>query len=165
MTGRERRMMKKLSVGLLAAALLMSGGLVGVSFGGGGGITEPQLIELHINVCRNPYHYLLGDPDAKIAGQVTVCRSPIFDVDGDRAGTQNVSCTVSDKTDWVCTHLYTLRDGPHTDSGTIVATGEYTDGDGDVFAVTGGTGAYQDVGGYAVQEDGAGINHTLNLIP
>ena len=156
--------MKKLSVGLLALALLTSGGLVGVSFGGGGGITEPQLIELHIDVCNNPQHYLLrnGTP---VAGQLTLCRSPILDVDGDRVGTQNVSCTVSDKTDWVCTNLYTLKDGPHTDSGTIVTTGEYTDGDGDVFAVTGGTGAYQDVGGYAVQEDGGGINHTLNLIP
>ena len=164
MTGREQRMMKKLSVGLLTAALLTSGGLVGVSFGGGGGITEPRLIELHIDVCSHPYFYLL-DPDERVVGQVTLCRSPIFDVDGDRAGTHNISCTVSDRTDWVCTHLYTLKDGPHTDSGTIVTTGEYTDGDGDVFAVTGGTGAYQDVGGYAVQEGGGGINHTLNLIP
>jgi hypothetical protein len=157
-------MVRKLSVGLLAAALLMSGGLVGVSFGGGGGITEPQLIELHIDVCDSPHYYLLRN-GTSVAGQVTLCRSPISDVDGDRVGTQNVSCTVSDRTDWVCTALYTLKDGPHTGAGTIVTTGQYTDGDGDVFAITGGSGAYQDVGGYAVQRAGAGVNHTLNLIP
>lgn len=157
-------MMKKLSLGLLAVALLTSGGLVGVSFGGGGGIAEPQLIELHIDVCENPHHYLLRN-HTRVFGQVTLCRSPIFDVDGDRVGSQNASCTVSDKTDWVCTSLYTLKDGPHTDGGTIVTTGQYIDGGGDVFAVTGGSGAYQDVGGYAVQEEGPGVNHTINLIP
>ena len=154
-------MIKKLSVGLLAAALLTSGGLVGVSFGGPG-ITEPQVIELDIDVCGRAYWYPLS-PEERVAGQITVCRSPIFDVDGERVGTHNISCMVSDKTDWVCTNLYTLKDGPHTDAGTIVATGEYVDGDGDVFAVTGGTGAYQGVGGYAVQDQGAGA--TLNLIP
>ena len=160
--------MKKLSIVVLAATLLMSGTLVGVSYGGGGGITEPEVIGLHIDVCRRPYHYVLGDPDAPVAvvvGQVTLCRSPILDAAGDRTGTQNVSCTVSDATDWVCTSIYTLREGPFTDRGTIVATGIYRGGDGDIHAITGGSGAYQDVGGYAVQDDGAGINHTLNLIP
>ncbi|HET7236112.1 MAG TPA: hypothetical protein VFK59_06735 [Actinomycetota bacterium] len=156
-------MMKRLSVGLLAAGLLTSGGLVGVSFGGPG-ITEAQVIELHIDVCKTPRHYLLRN-HTDVVGQVTLCRSPIFDVDGERVGTNNVSCTVSDKTDWVCTHLYTLDDGPHTESGTIVAMGEYTDGAGDVFAITGGSGAYQGVGGFTVQDEGAGVNHTINLIP
>jgi hypothetical protein len=36
---KEQQMTRKLGVGVLAAALLMSGALVGVSFGGGGGIT------------------------------------------------------------------------------------------------------------------------------
>ena len=158
-------MIRKGGIGVIAAAFLLSGALVGVSYGGGGGITEPELIELHIDVCQRPHYYLLRN-DTTIAGQVTLCRSPILDAEGDRTGTQNVSCTVSDATDWVCTNLYVLKAGPSTEDGTIVTTGHYTDGDGDVFAITGGTGAYQDVGGYAVQGDERrGVNHTLNLIP
>jgi hypothetical protein len=159
-------MTKKVSIGVLVAALLMSGALVGVSFGGGGSgrITQPELIELHIDVCQRPHFYLLRN-DSKVAGQVTLCRSPILDAEGDRTGTQNVSCTVSDASDWICTNLYALRAGAFTEEGTIVTTGHYVDGHGDVHAITGGTGAYQDVGGYAVQRTGRGVNHTLHLIP
>jgi len=160
-------MIEKGGIGVIVAALLLSGALMGVSYGGGGQITqitEPEVIGLHIDVCRRPHFYLLRN-DSKIAGQVTLCRSPILDPDGDRAGTQNVSCTVSDATDWVCTTIYRLKAGPFTEEGTIVAIGHYVDGRGDEFAITGGTGAYQDVGGYAVQGGGPGVNHTLNLIP
>jgi hypothetical protein len=164
--GREGTVMaKKVGIGAIAAALLLSGGLVGVSYGGTGGIPEPQTIELQIDVCRNPHFFFFGDPEGPKSadvGQVTLCRSPIFDANGDRVGTHNTSCTVSDRTDWICTHTYVLRAGPFTEDGTIIGTGNYTGGDGDEIAITGGTGAYQDVGGYAVQGDG---DHTLNLIP
>ena len=36
---------------MIATALLLSGGLVGVSFGGTGGIAEPQVIELSLDEC------------------------------------------------------------------------------------------------------------------
>jgi hypothetical protein len=169
--GRENAMRKQVGIGAITAAVLLTGVLVGVARGGTGGgsvITEPTTIELHIDVCRHAHHYLLADPDAPksfVMGQVTLCRSPIFDPDGDRAGTNNVTCTVADATDWICTQIYRLKAGPFTDAGTVVATGHYEDGEGDVLAVTGGTGAYQGVGGYAVQNDGQGVNHTLNLIP
>ncbi|HEY7659711.1 MAG TPA: hypothetical protein VIC58_03850 [Actinomycetota bacterium] len=161
-------MIRKLGVLLVGSAFLMSGALVGVSYGGGGGIPEAEVIELHIDVCSRPHFFFFDDPDgpeSAIVGQVTLCRSPIFDADGNRVGKQNVSCVVSDKTDWLCTNVYTLKEGPFTDGGTIVTTGHYDGGEGDVHAITGGSGAYQDVGGYAVQEGGPGINHTLNLIP
>jgi hypothetical protein len=160
-------MIRKVGIGVIAAAFLLSGALMGVSYGGDGRLAEPELIELHIDVCQRPHFYLLRN-DTKIAGQVTLCRSPIFDADGERTGTQNVSCTVSDATSWICTNLYALKAGSYTERGTIVSTGHYVDGRDDEFAITGGTGAYQDVGGYAVQGvrgEGPGVDHTLHLIP
>ena len=42
---------RKGAVAFLASALLLSGLFVGVSYGGGGGITEPQVIELVTTGC------------------------------------------------------------------------------------------------------------------
>jgi len=165
-------MMRRLSVGLIAAAMLMSGALVGVSYGGGGGITEPQTIELSVDVCGDRCRfYPLRDSDGRQTGQVTLTKNPLVDADGNRAGTVNVSCTVSDgpggPTDWVCTYIHTLKAGPYTEQGTVVTHGIYTGNDGDVFAVTGGTGAYENVRGYATMNYGQTpeLNYTLTLIP
>jgi hypothetical protein len=165
-------MVRKLSVGLLAAAMLMSGALVGVSYGGGGGITEPQTIELSVDPCSvRCRFYPLREADGLRTGQVTLTKNPLFDADGNRAGNLNISCTVSDgpggPTDWVCTYIHTLKAGPYTEQGTVVAHGIYTGDDGDVFAVSGGTGAYENVRGHATMNYGASpeLNYTLTLIP
>jgi hypothetical protein len=92
-------------------------------------------------------------------------RNPIFDANGDKIGNLDFSCTVSDgrggPTGFLCTNVITLKESLTAAAGTIVATGLYKGGDEDVFAITGGSGAYQDVGGYVVQ----GEEYTVHLIP
>lgn len=170
-------MVRKLSVGLIAVVLLISGGLVGVSFAGGGGITEPQSIELSLDVCGPSCRgFELRDPIFGRRGTawVVVSEDALFDVDGTKVGHQSGQCTVSygrneGGTPWVCTYVVTLRAGPHTELGTVVTTGIY-DFDGSTFAVAGGTGAYENVRGNATLEavgEGADRHEllTLNLIP
>ena len=160
--------MRKLSVGLIATALLLSGALVGVSYGGEGGITEPEVIELSTAVCGTPgwcRHFPMVDWDGRQTGQVSIIRNPIYDADGKKVGTVNVWCSVGLGTDWVCTYVHTLKAGAYTAVGTIVTTGIYTGNDGDVFAVTGGTGAYDNVRGHATMNYSGELNYTLNLIP
>jgi allene oxide cyclase-like protein len=101
-------------------------------------------------------------------------KDPLFDVEGTKVGQQSEQCTVSygenkGGTPWVCTYVITLKAGPHTEQGTVVTTGIY-DFDSSTFAVTGGTGAYENVRGYATMElVGTGADRhevlTLNLIP
>jgi hypothetical protein len=167
-------MMRKVSVGVIASALLVSGGLVGVSFAGAGGITEPQVIELSLDLCGDSCRgFELQDPILGRRGTawIVVSDDPLFDVDGTRVGHQSEQCTVSygrnDKggTPWLCTNVITLKAAPHTEPGTVVTTGIYKFG-GETYAVTGGTGAYGNVRGYAtmvVVDDREVL--TLNLIP
>ena len=162
-------MTRKLSIGVLAAALLLSGALVGVSFGGGGGITQPEVIELSLTICGRPNctgwetrHAEWG----RGTGLVTAARDPLFDVDGTRVGRQSQRCVVADE--WFCTYVVTLKDGPYTDGGTVATTGIYGWDEGSTLAVTGGTGAYENVRGYATLEVPRGPDNdvlTLNLIP
>ena len=135
-------MTKKLAVGVLAAALLMSGALVGVSFGGGGGITEPQVIELTYRRQR-VHFYPLREGDGRQTGQVTLIKRRLLDAEGNSVGHMNISCTVADRpsVNWVCDSVLTLKAGPHTERGTVVTTGIYASPEdrtnSDVFAVTG----------------------------
>jgi len=160
-------MTRKLSVGALAAALLMSGALVGASFGGGGGITQPEVIELSLTICGRPNctgwelrHAAWG----RGTGLITVARDPLFDVDGTRVGSQHAQCVVGD---WMCTYVLELKAGPYTELGTVVTTGIYRFDEGSTLAVTGGAGAYENVRGTATLEDPRGPDDvlTLNLIP
>lgn len=161
-------MTKKLSVGALAAALLLSGALVGVSFGGGGGITQPEVIELSLELCGRPNctgwelrHAAWG----RGTGLLTVARDPIFDADGTRVGSHRMQCVVGD---WQCNVVLELKAGPYTELGTVVTSGIFRWEEGSTFAVTGGTGAYENVRGSATLEDPSGPGDnvlTLNLIP
>jgi hypothetical protein len=167
-------MLKKLIVGAIATALLLSGGLIGVSFAGAGGITEPEVIELSLDLCGNTCRtFEQGDPVFGRPGQIwiTVNDDVLLDVDGNRVGRQSGQCTSSYSagqgrgTPWHCSFIVTLNDGPHTDAGTIVSSGIYTF-ETDTFAVTGGTGAYENVRGTVTMDpvDGREVL-TLNLIP
>jgi hypothetical protein len=165
-------MARKLSVGAIAGAMLISGGLVGVSFAGGGGITEPQVIELSLDLCGDSCRiFELQDPVHGRGGNalITFSKDPLFDVDGNEVGFQSEHCTTSEGhgggTPWVCTYVLKLKAGPHTEPGSVVTTGIYSFGPS-TFAVTGGTGAYENVRGSArmVVVDGREVI-TLNLIP
>ncbi len=115
---------------------------------------------------RKSAHFPLRDYEGKGGGQITSIKTPLFDVDGNEVGRQHIACTVTDQTSWVCTSVSTIKDGPSTDKGTVVATGIYR-GTLSTLAVTGGTGAYDNVRGYATQTQATGenYNYTLNLIP
>jgi hypothetical protein len=162
--------MKKLSIAVVAASLLFSGAFVGVSAGGGPGLTEPEVLELEVNFCfgGGPCRfYALTEFSGKQTGQVTLAKNPVWDLDGNVVGHVNEACFTSanqkdgDITNWLCTWVHTFKDTPATDRGTIVTTGLW---DSDrPYAVTGGTGAYANVRGYVVPgKKGA---YTFHLIP
>jgi hypothetical protein len=162
-TGREQHMTRKVTVGILAAALLLSGGMVGISFGQADRIAEPEVIELTLDVCSSSCQLFgLGDPIfGHGEGVVALSRDPLFDADGTEIGVQRNHCV-----NWLCTYVVTLRDGQYTDRGKIVTTGIYRFSDPSTLAVTGGTGAYEGVGGYAtlIDTDDPAVL-TLHLTP
>jgi hypothetical protein len=171
--------MRKLTVAVIATALLMSGALVGVGYASGGGSNEPALLE-EPTVIELEWHtggkdsyiyfYSLWDSEGKRSGQVTTKRMPLFDVDGNEVGREYIDCMATSHTGWVCTLVSVLKDGPYTDKGTIVATGvsKHRPGKPNIstLPITGGTGAYSNVRGQAIQEGVDGhIAYTLYLEP
>ncbi len=165
-------MTRKLSVGVLAAALLMSGALVGVSFGGGGSdIAQPTVLEFKWNTKAEGSwveHFFIEPCDASVpvCGQVTLKDMPLFDLDGNRVGRQHISCTVSDTTEFFCEFVTRIKDGPNTDKGRVVAIGVKGPRGIHNLAIVGGTGAYENAGGQAIEvEDGSRATFTLFLVP
>ena len=180
-------MFRKVSIGLLSAALLVSGGLVGVGYAGGVGgtqpavVEEPTVIELmwktgaeDTNIRFLP---LAGDlpggrfeAEGPTIGQITTKKLTLFDVDGNEVGHEYIECMVTIDTPWICTLVSVLKDGPYTDKGTVVATGYSKHRPGlpniSTIPITGGSGAYNNVGGQAIQEGVDGkVTYTLYLIP
>ena len=169
-------MNRKIAIGVLAGALLMSGLFVGVSYGGSPSTTEPTMLKLgwhtggkrtHIRIypLRQAEGYA---PTGPVTGQVTAKKLPLFDVDGNSVGTQYIDCMATVDTSWVCTLVSVLKDGPYTDKGTVVVTG-VSKHRGDFVSrmtVTGGTGAYNNVGGHVIAEGVDGhVTYTLFLVP
>ena len=158
------------AVAVLTAALLVSGLFVGVSYGGGGGFTEPQVIELTTVGCStkdsNPATecsvYRLKDTEGQRSGSVVRFKVPVWDVDGTQVGHGFLECVESNGAKSLCTNVLSLKDGPYTDLGTIVSTGTGLP----PRAITGGSGAYLNVRG---EITGATVGNdfvlTLNLIP
>jgi len=159
-------MTRKLMVGVIAASLLVSGGLVGVSYGQGGGITEPEVIELSFGFCEPSCRsYPLSASGGGPAAQITLGKFTLFDVDGNRVGTIHESCVNSETGPWICTLIHKLKAGPHTERGTVVTNGTWSFDPviAADFAITGGTGAYANVRGFATwDEEGT---YSLNLFP
>lgn len=165
-------MQRRLGIGALSAALLLSGLWVGVSHGGNGGIAEPQAIELNTGHCGGPntrcrfYGLRTG---GTVDGQILTVNGPSIDVDGTVVGRLRETCTYVGWDTNVCTQVFSLKAGPRTERGSIVTTGvlgEWVEGLNGRFAVTGGTGAYVNVRGHAEKVyDGKDFVFTLHLIP
>jgi len=166
---------RKLLIGVLASAVLLVGTLVGVSFGGGGGITQPEEIVLTHSICGKDARceFFRLDPSSRGGdGQLIQGRLPSRDVDGNVVGMSHAQVVTVEGTGSTATVIQTLKDGPHTSRGTITLTG-FVQRDGCyfgdevcTFAVTGGTGAYVNVRGHATLERvGKKIRTTLSLIP
>jgi len=164
-------MARKMSVGLIAAALMLSDALVGVSYGGGGGITEPQVLELVTGGCATNDDdpatecrvFDLTDNEGDPSGTIFRSRVPLSDIDGNPVGRSFLQCEGAKGTGQTCTLILSLKPGPHTESGTIVSTGV---NDLPPSAITGGSGAYLNVRGEMTgDEQSDGFHLFVNLIP
>jgi len=178
--GSEVVVNRKLAVGALTGALLMSGLLVGVSHGGSEGDTG-TVIELNWNTRGEGslIEYFASDPSAgrcedsdPICLQVTLKEMPIFDQDGTQVGRQHIQCTVGGhlkpaySIDWFCSYVTQLRNGPYTDHGQLTGVGVKRPNGDVLVSITGGTGAYEDAGGYIVQTDDTGkVTFSIHLTP
>ena len=165
-------MNRRLSVGALAVAMLMSGLLVGVSYGSDGVITEPQVIELNTGHCGEAGARCRFYPlrtEGRADGQILTVNGPMFDVDRDPVGRFRETCTFVGWTTNICTQVFSIDAGPHTERGSVVTTGilgAWIEGVNGEFAVTGGTGAYANVRGQATKVyDGTDFIFTLHLTP
>ena len=163
-------MARKLMVGGISA-LLVLGTLVGISYGGGGGITQPVVIELTTPGCLTNdddpatrcHIYRLRDENGRRSGEITRIRQPVFDKDGTDVGILIGQFESGKGTGTTVTGVLNLKDGPFTDKGTVVLIGAPGVFDG---AVLGGSGAYDNVRGDWVAEGvEGGFLLTLNLIP
>ncbi|HEX6843658.1 MAG TPA: hypothetical protein VF235_00950 [Actinomycetota bacterium] len=142
---------RRLSIGVLAAALLLSGLFVGVSYGGPSDLGAPQTIVLYEGD-------ILGQ-----AGRHT--KVQLEDGDGQVVGSIVWGCS-NTAVSWTCTNVLVVKPGSSIPTGTIVISGIFRGFNGERLAVVGGTGAYRNVGGVdtlSVTDDG--FTHTLSLVP
>jgi hypothetical protein len=178
-SSRRKKVRWKIVLGVLVGALLVSGLLVGVSYGDDqvrvASTSDPTVLELWWNTlgARSEVRYFLiaedggrcGDDDP-VCLQITEKDMPLFDVDGNEVGRQLISCSVTDVTGWNCTYITKIKDGPNTDTGQVVAIGTKRPSDVHTIVVTGGSGAYENAGGHARQVGQEGkVTYTLYLTP
>jgi hypothetical protein len=167
---------RKLLIGGLASAVLLVGTLVSVSYGGGGGITQPEEIVLTHSICgkdaRCRYFQLEPTRESAGFGQLIQGRLALRDVDGNLVGMSRGQVFTVRGTGSVATVIETLKEGPHTSRGSLTLTGFvrkdgcYFGDEVCTFAITGGTGAYVNARGHAMLEAvGRKIRTTLHLIP
>lgn len=157
-------MSRKLSIGVLAGTLLLSGMLVGVSYGGGGGITQPEVITL-TGTSGDLRAFPLRNADGKRA-LITILKEGLDDVDGAAVGNHRWNCVGSHGYGQVCNDVIHLKQGAHTERGSITVAGEFRGYNGESWAVTGGTGAYVNVRGHlTLSVEGGEFTQTLYLIP
>lgn len=166
---------RKIAVGALVGALLMSGLHVGVSYGGSEDASEPTVLKLHWNTREEDsfVEVFRFDPESGtcdesdlVCGQITLKDMPLYDQDGNEVGRQHISCTVSDTTNWLCSLLSELEDGPYTDKGQVSAIGVKKPNGNSHVIITGGTGAYGGVSGHGWKDgDNGRVNYTLTLVP
>ncbi len=166
--GAERRRGRSLAVGALALAVLLSGLVVSVAAAAGSGITDPTVIALSSVGAteRNSRTYPLRDADGKRSGSISVYREPLLDADDNPVGNVRTECFGAGHVVSSCSSIVILHAGPHTEDGSVVFTGLFRGFNGEALAVTGGTGAYENVRGYAtLTVEGELFIRTLYLIP
>jgi hypothetical protein len=170
----------RLAVALLAAALFVFGLWAGSSYGEVGGITQPQVLELFTKGCDSRdatcRFFPLEDDERRKSGTIARGNQPLFDMDGNVVGRHRLFCAFAGGTGWFCSRIETIKAGPHTERGTITVSGLFrlsAGGSGDpskfdTFAVTGGSGAYSNVRGYATEgwdPNREAFAHTFYLTP
>lgn len=159
-------MSNRVGIGVIAAALLLSGLLLGAAEGRSGGIARHEVIELINGDLLAESNYPLRDDHGNRTAIMSLFKGELRDQDGVAIGIHRCECINADRIGWTCTHILSLRSGPYTDRGQIVITGLFRGFVGEQLAVTGGIGAYADVRGYATSTvDGQDFVTTLYLLP
>jgi hypothetical protein len=162
---------RKAGVGASVAVLLLAGVLVANAFAGGGGITEPQVLELVTGGCSSddgdPATHCkvfdLTDDEGRRSGQIFRFRVPLSDVDGNPVGQTFLQCDGAKTTGQTCSLVLSLKPGPHTELGTIVSMGANSL---PPAAIVGGSGAYLNARGEMTGEDqNDGFHIFVNLVP
>ena len=160
-------------VGLLVAGLLLFGSAVGVSFGGTSRISDPVDFELTSKGLDGPgavfNQYPLRDTQGRRTGFVGTAKIPNYeDAEGNRVAEDRISCTDTDHVGVICTHVWSIDAGPYTERGTVTLSGIFRSLDAGTvnhYAVTGGTGAYQNARGYVTEKVGRDWVVTFHLLP
>ena len=157
-------MRKRVTVGATVSALLLSGAMVGISYGGAATIDEPTEIVLRSGESLPGRDYPLRDTEGHKSGTIGALKERMIDADDATVGTLVWTCFKS--VAWTCTNVLTLKAGAFTEAGSIVMTGRFKGFTGESLAVTGGTGAYANVRGQATLTyvDDAWTT-TLSLLP
>jgi hypothetical protein len=139
---------RKAAVGVLASALVVSGLLMGVSYGSAG-ITVPTEIQVFIadEDAATSHSYPLREADGTRSGHLSTYKDLSEDVDGNPIGKVRVVCIDSAGVMLQCFGVATIKAGPHNEAGTITFYGNFSGFNGEVQAVTGGTGAYENARG------------------
>ena len=157
----------KVGVAVLAAALLVSGMLMGAAYGAGAGITEPQVIALTLGSEGGAGRgFSIEDETGRRTGHLDVLRETLLDAEGNQVGDLRSMFLSAKRVTWQDVAVLTLIDGPNTDEGTVTFMGTFDGFNGESMAVTGGTGAYENVRGtvtLSVIDDE--FTYTLHLIP
>jgi hypothetical protein len=136
---------RNLGAVVLAGALLV-GTFAGMSYGGQGGIDEPEEITL-LSQGGTFFGVHVEDSEGDDAG-IDFSRDRVSDVEGNRVGTIRTRC-LNGGIVWACTWIVSLRSGAYTEDGTVVLDGLFNGFNDESVAVTGGTGAYANVRGTA----------------
>jgi hypothetical protein len=163
----ERSIAGRTAVGVLSIALLIGGMVVAQASAGSERIAASQVLEL-VNTlsCHEPSdcpRYRLRDTTGERSGWLGRSNEPLEDADGNEVGHSLLECFHARGTRTTCTQVISLTPGPYTGRGTIATTGILADLPV-TFAVTGGTGAYANVGGeMTATSDPDGIRLTFNL--
>jgi hypothetical protein len=161
---------RKGAIGVLVSALLLSGFFLGVSRAGGGGITEPQVLELVTGGCSTEDHdpstdcrvFDMRDNEGGSTGELARLSAVLKDTDGNRVGRYFADCFAVRESGQICTVVMTIKPGPFTQRGTIAAIGTGLP----PSAITGGSGAYLNVrGDITGKSQPDGFHLFLNLIP
>jgi hypothetical protein len=165
-------MRRNISISVLTAAMMLSGLLVGIAYGNSDGITEPRTIELNTGHCGGPAarcRFYGLKTKGRVDGQILTVNGPMLDVDDSPIGRFRETCTYEGWNANICTQVFSIKAGAHTDPGTVVTTGilgEWIKGLNGDFAITGGTGAYANARGHATKVyDGTDFIFTLYLTP
>lgn len=159
----------------VAGALIFAAAITGVAMAGGGGISAPQTIELRAVGCGAPEthcrFFTLRQND-KGTGAVETFNVPVLDKDGNVVGRNRAECIFAKYVGHQCTLTETLRTGPYTRPGTIVMSMLFhpdklePNGYVDTGAITGGSGAYENVRGQGTFGfDGTAYPIVLSVIP